>query len=119
VLPPDWPERIEQASPAELPAWIGQLEQAQAAMWARLHWPAPRPTDNHTADYTAEGLAAQLSLTKATVYRLYRAGVWPNSYKIGGKKGLRIPRADVEAWRMAKVERPRFEVISRSRTKST
>ena len=66
-------------------------------------------------DYTAEGLATHLKLTKGTVYSLYRAGVWPNAYKVGRTKGLRIPRADVEAWRTGKVERPRFEAIGRKR----
>ena len=122
ILPADWSARVEQASPSELPSIIGELETARAKAWARINQPmAPSPagTEDYTADYTAEGLADHLSLTRGTVYRLYRAGVWPNSYKIGGKKGLRIPRADVEAWRVAKVERPRFEVISRNRTKGT
>src|SRR5437667_6759587 len=97
ILPADWSARVEKASPGELPSIIGELETARAKAWARLSQPiAPRP---QAEDYTAEGLADHLSLTKGTVYRLYRSGVWPNSYKIGGKKSLRIPRADVEARR--------------------
>lgn len=114
ILPVDWADRIEQAPHAALPGLIGELEQAKARAWARLAQPsslsAP-PTEDHTAD----GLANHLKLTKGTVYRLYRAGVWPNAYKVGRTKGVRIPRADVEAWRAAKVERPRFELIRAGR----
>jgi excisionase family DNA binding protein len=110
LLPTDWPDRIEQAPHAALPGLIGELEQAKARAWARLAQPASLSA-SPTEDYTAEGLATHLKLTKGTVYRLYRAGVWPNAYKVGRTKGLRIPRADVEAWRAAKVERPRFELI--------
>jgi excisionase family DNA binding protein len=113
-------KHIEDASPAELPALIGKLEEARARAWARLNQPLARApvgehSVDHTADYTAEGLADHLNLTKGTVYRLYRAGTWPNAYKVGRTKGLRIPRADVEAWRVAKVERPRFEMIQAKR----
>ena len=110
ILPADWTNRIEQAPDTALPGLIGELEQAKAKAWARLAQPASLSAPS-TEDYTAEGLAAHLKLTKGTVYRLYRAGVWPNAYKVGRTKGLRIPRADVEAWRAAKVERPRFELI--------
>jgi excisionase family DNA binding protein len=110
ILPADLGERIESASAADLPTLIGELEQAKARAWARLAQPASLSAPP-TEDYTAEGLATHLKLTKGTVYRLYRAGVWPNAYKVGRTKGLRIPRADVEAWRAAKVERPRFELI--------
>jgi excisionase family DNA binding protein len=80
--------------------------------------PSPAPLAAPLAeDYTAGGLATYLKLTKGTVYRLYRAGVWPNAYKIGRTKGLRVPSADVEAWRAAKVERPRFEIIEGKRTR--
>jgi excisionase family DNA binding protein len=115
-------KHIEDALPAELPALIGKLEEAKARAWARLAQPASQSAslaEDYTADYTAEGLADYLSLTKGTVYRLYRAGVWPHAYKVGRTKGLRVPRADVEVWRAGKVERPRFETISRNRTKST
>ena len=70
-------------------------------MWTRLYQPsipvapAAPPTQE---PYTAEGLAKYMSLPKATVYKLYRSGVWPNAYKMGKTKGLRIPRADVLAW---------------------
>ena len=111
LLTTDWTARVEQALPAELPAMIGELEQAKARAWARLHQPAASSSTSLPEDYTAEGLATHLRLTKGTVYRLYRAGVWPNAYKVGRTKGLRIPRGDVEAWRAAKVERPRFELI--------
>ena len=110
ILPADWTNRIEQAPHTALPGLIGELEQAKAKAWARLAQPASLSAPP-TEDYTAEGLATHLKLTKGTVYRLYRAGAWPNAYKVGRTKGLRIPRADVEAWRAAKVERPRFELI--------
>jgi excisionase family DNA binding protein len=110
VILADWIARIEQLPACDLPALLGELEQAKAKAWARLVQPASLSAPP-TEDYTAEGLATHLKLTKGTVYRLYRAGVWPNAYKVGRTKGLRIPRADVEAWRAAQVERPRFELI--------
>jgi len=116
ILPADLSERIEAAPSADLPVLIGQLEQAKARAWARLAQPVSSPPPL-AEDYTAEGLAAHLKLTKGTIYRLYRTGVWPNAYKAGRTKGLRIPRADVDVWRMGKVERPRFEVIPGKRAR--
>jgi hypothetical protein len=43
ILPADWPDRIEQAPTTELPALIGELEQAKARAWARLAQPTPVP----------------------------------------------------------------------------
>jgi excisionase family DNA binding protein len=114
ILPTDWSDRLAQLAPAELPALLGELEHVRAKAWARLAQPVSSPPPL-AEDYTAEGLATHLKLTRGTVYRLYRAGVWPNAYKVGRTKGLRIPRADVEAWRAGKVERPRFEIIGRKR----
>jgi len=100
--------------PLTLPSLLGELEQAKARAWARLAQPVS-PASAPPEDYTAEGLAAHLKLSKGTVYRLYRGGAWPNAHKIGLTKGLRIPRADVEAWRAGKAQRPRFEMISGKR----
>lgn len=119
-LPDDWSERLEQAQASDLPAIIGQLAEAQATAWARLYRPRlhqSAPPIEDTAHYTADGLATHLNLSKGTVYRLFRAGVWPHAYKVGRTKGLRVPRADVEAWRAGKVERPRFEVIAARRAR--
>jgi len=41
----DLSKSIDQASPAELPAIIGELEQAKAKAWARLSLPQHYPTD--------------------------------------------------------------------------
>lgn len=43
-----------------------------------------------------------VSVHVSTVAALYRAGMFPNAYKVGGGKGsaaIRIPWADVEAFR--------------------
>src|SRR5262245_8226272 len=110
ILPADWPDRLAQFAMSDLPALIGQLEQAKAMGLARLYQPAT-PAARLAEDYTAKGLAAHLRLHIGMIYRLYRAGAWPNAYKIGRTKGLRIPNADVEAWRAGKAERPRCEAM--------
>jgi excisionase family DNA binding protein len=93
--------QLDEAKLGELPWFIGKLEVFKARALARLTQPTPLepPISSDTHDhYTAEGLAQSLSLPKSTVYKLYRTGAWPNAYKMGKTKGLRIPRADVVAW---------------------
>jgi excisionase family DNA binding protein len=97
---------VGNVAPGDLPGLIGKLEELRARAWARMALPTPPEppvardaTPGHYPEhYTAETLAAYMSLPKSTVYKLYRAGVWPHAYKVGRTKGLRIPRADVLAW---------------------
>ncbi len=92
---------LEEARLEELPWFVGKLEEFRARAWARLTQPTPLeppPSPDTPAYYTAESLAHYMSLPKSTVYKLYRTGAWPNAYKLGRTKGLRIPRADVVAW---------------------
>jgi excisionase family DNA binding protein len=93
---------IGNVAPGELPGLIGKLEELRARAWARMALPTPPepPVARETSPehYTAEALAEYMRLPKSTVYKLYRAGVWPHAYKVGRTKGLRIPRADVLAW---------------------
>jgi hypothetical protein len=42
-------------------------------------------------------------MSESTIYKHWRAGAWPNAYMISKRKGLRIPRRDVDAWKAAKL----------------
>jgi len=89
ILPSDWPSRVEQASPAELPGMIGQLSQAQAAMWARLHRPVPlaaepQPGTQNEARMVGIGEAATyLRMSTSWMYR--NAASIPLATKIGSR----------------------------------
>lgn len=73
ILPSDWLARVEQAPPSELPAMIGELEQAKAKAWARLAQPvvAPAPVEP-SGDARMVGVkeaAKRLGMSKSWLYR--------------------------------------------------
>jgi predicted DNA-binding transcriptional regulator AlpA len=94
--------------PTEFPDLVASLARRLAEVWlqaftslaASSQASTPRPGDG---DYTAKELGKQLQMSESTIYKHWRAGAWPNAYMISKRKGLRIPRRDVEAWKAAKL----------------
>jgi len=72
LLPAVWFSRVEHASQAELPSIIGELEQAKAKAWARLHQPVITPAPEPLADARMIGLdeaAKRLGMSRSWLYR--------------------------------------------------
>ena len=95
TLLPDFSQHIEQASQAELPALIGELEQAKALAWSRLALPEPAANDGDDALLNVEQVHELLNVPVSYVYDLARTHKLPK-VKVG--KYLRFSRADVVAW---------------------
>ena len=86
LLPSDWPTRVEQASPTELPALIGQLEQAKAHAWARLHLPVVAPVHEPGGEARMVGIEEAATYLRMSVSWTYRnAASIPLATKIGGR----------------------------------
>lgn len=95
-----------QLSP-EFPELVADLARRMAQVWLQAFTEAAPAAPNHSfleqnGDYTAKELGKQLQMSAATIYKHWRAGAWPNAYMISKRKGLRIPRRDVEVWKAAK-----------------
>jgi|RhiMetdeSRZDD1v2_1073273.scaffolds.fasta_scaffold328909_3 predicted DNA-binding transcriptional regulator AlpA len=94
--------------PTEFPDLVATLARRLAEAWLRTFTslavvpPSLTPLDQD-GDYTAKELGKQLQMSESTIYKHWRAGAWPSAYMISKRKGLRIPRRDVEAWKAAKL----------------
>ena len=88
-------KQIEQASRAELPALLGELEQAKALAWSRLALPAPASRDGNDALLNVEQVHELLNVPVSYVYDLARQHKLPK-VKVG--KYLRFLRTEVLAW---------------------
>jgi len=88
LLPSDWPTRVEQASPTELPAIIGELETAKAKAWARLHLPVPvlAPAPEPSTETRMVGIEEAATYLRMSVSWTYRnAASIPLASKIGNR----------------------------------
>ena len=87
-------KHIEQASLAELPTLIGELEQAKAMAWSRLAQPATALSSDDML-LNVEETSKLLNIPVSYVYDLARTHKLPK-VKIG--KYLRFSRMEVLAW---------------------
>jgi len=96
---PELSKQIEHASMAELPALIGELEQAKALAWSRLSshvaQPLPAPGDSDDQLLNVKQVHEVLNVPVSYVYDLARQHKLPK-VKVG--KYLRFPRAELLAW---------------------
>jgi predicted DNA-binding transcriptional regulator AlpA len=83
-------QHIERASPGELPALIGELEQAKAKAWARLAQPASLAAAESNVDYRSESrmvdigeAAKRLGMSESWLYR--NAALLPFSTRPNGR----------------------------------
>ena len=95
--------------PSDFPDLIAPLARRMAEIWIQACTPSPsspqaqqRP-DDPSGDLTAKELGKQIQMSQSTIYKHWRAGAWPNAYMISKRKGLRIPRRDVDAWKASKM----------------
>jgi excisionase family DNA binding protein len=99
---PHFPDRP--IAPTEIPGLMADLVRRMAELWleaftsARSAAPASTIADRDS-DYTVTELGKRLQMSKSTIYKHWRAGAWPNAYMIGKRKGLRIPKRDVDTWK--------------------
>jgi predicted DNA-binding transcriptional regulator AlpA len=95
-------------APTEVPDLMANLARLMAELWLETLTssaaapPAPASADRES-DYTVKELGKQLQMSESTIYKHWRAGAWPNAYMISKRKGLRIPKRDVEVWKMSKI----------------
>jgi predicted DNA-binding transcriptional regulator AlpA len=90
---------LAQVGAGQIPAALGALAEAQAALTARLVSPAPGPArprpEPQDGLLTAQEVAERLGLTRKQVYR--RAGWWPFTRRLGPKT-LRFDLAGMELY---------------------
>jgi predicted DNA-binding transcriptional regulator AlpA len=92
----------------EIPELMANLARRMAEVWLQaLATPTTAPSTpagaDRDSDYTAKELGKELQMSESTIYKHWRGGAWPNAYMISRRKGLRIPRRDVESWKTSKM----------------
>ena len=94
------PHRIAEISATDIPALLGHLEQARAALWARMirePVPASRDRADDAADevLTVPEVARELRFTRAYVYEAVRRG---DLHAVRKGRYVRIMRHDLRVW---------------------
>ena len=94
------PERAAEIALENIPAILGRLEQAQAALWTRIFTAGSARPDSQAAPareelLTVPEVAKRLRFTRAYLYEAVRRG---DLDAVRKGKYVRIRQADLDAW---------------------